>query len=56
MSGQFDAEKNKFIIEINEKEQKELSHKELENLLEDKVQEINVIYKLLAKHPQLIKE
>lgn len=55
MSGIFDVENNKFIIEIG-LEEKVLTHKELAELLENKMDEVKVIYDLLAKHPQLIKD
>jgi hypothetical protein len=69
MEGIFDAQKNKFIIktveESEEKEievEKELTHEELEELLElnmdsinEKMAVINLISRLLHKHPQLIK-
>jgi hypothetical protein len=69
MQGIFDAQKNKFIIkttqEIEEKEievEKELTHEELEELLEinmdsinEKMAVINLISTLLHKYPQLIK-
>jgi len=69
MQGIFDAQKNKFIIkttqEIEEKEievENELTHEELEELLEinmdsinKKMAVINLISTLLHKYPQLIK-
>jgi hypothetical protein len=58
MTGTFDAEKNKFLIQLDTKESTkvELSHEELEKLLEDKMDEINFISDLLYTYPLLIKE
>jgi len=58
MTGIFDAEKNKFLIQLDTKESTkvELSHEELEKLLENKLDEINFISDLLYTYPLLIKE
>ena len=58
MTGIFDAEKNKFLIQLDTKESTkvELSHEELEKLLEDRMDEINFISDLLYTYPLLIKE
>jgi hypothetical protein len=58
MTGTFDAEKNKFLIQLDTKESTkvELSHEELEKLLENKLDEINFISDLLYTYPLLIKE
>ena len=58
MTGTFDAEKNKFLIQLDTKESTkvELSHEELEKLLEDRMDEINFISDLLYTYPLLIKE
>jgi hypothetical protein len=58
MTGNFDAEKNKFLIQLDTKESTkvELSHEELEKLLEDRMDEINFISDLLYTYPLLIKE
>jgi len=55
MNGKFDAQKNKFLI-ILDKDKKELSYKELEELFNIKVEEVSLIYKLLTKYPTLIKD
>lgn len=55
MHGFFDDKKNMFII-IIDKEKVEFSHKELEEFLSDKMEDVSLIYSLLCKHPQNIKD